>query len=149
MASISSPDMTATSPQTLAPHLISHRIVARAIAAIGLLGIGLIHLLDLPGKIKETPYLGVTYIVLIAGTLVASAWLAVRDDRRAWVLGGGIALLTLIGFVINRTVGMPHATEDIGNWLEPLGLASLFVEALVVLVSGMVLADRAARPTGP
>jgi hypothetical protein len=141
--------MTTTSPQLDAPRLIahevaahhSHRIVARAVAAVGLLGIGLIHLLDLPGKLKETPYLGVAYILLIAGTLVGSVWLSVRDDRRAWVLSGGIALLTLVGFVVNRTVGMPHATEDVGNWLEPLGLASLFVEALVVLVAGMVLAD--------
>jgi hypothetical protein len=44
--------------------------------------------------------------------------------------------------VINRTVGMPNATEDVGNWLEPLGLASLFVEALVTLVAGAVLVDR-------
>lgn len=128
------------------PHAVahtSHRIVARAVAAIGLLGIGLIHLLDLPGKLKETPYLGVAYIVLIVGTLVASAWLALHDDRRAWVLGGAIAALTLVGFVVNRTVGMPGATEDVGNWLEPLGLASLFVEALVVIVSGFVLTNRA------
>lgn len=142
--------MTSASPSPVTSRLLaeevathhSHRIVARALAAVGLLGIGLIHLLDLPGKIKETPYLGVAYIFLIIGTLVASAWLAVRDDRRAWALGGGIALLTLIGFVVNRTVGMPNARDDIGNWLEPLGLASLFVEALVVLVSAMVLADR-------
>ncbi|NBU37196.1 MAG: hypothetical protein EBS32_03000 [Actinobacteria bacterium] len=42
---------------------------------------------------------------------------------------------TVIGFVVNRTVGMPNATEDIGNWGEPLGLASLFVEAITVWVT--------------
>jgi hypothetical protein len=96
--------MTTSSPQLVAPLRAgeavahhSHRIVARSVAAVGLLGIGLIHLLDLPGKIKETPYLGVAYLLLIAGTLVASVWLSLRDDRRAWVLGGGIAFLTLIG----------------------------------------------------
>ncbi|MEY2474313.1 MAG: hypothetical protein QOK28_3642, partial [Actinomycetota bacterium] len=105
MESVASDGMTTTSPELLAPRLVarevaerhSHRIVARAVAAVGLLGIGLIHLLDLPGKIKETPYLGVAYICLIVGTLVATTWLALRDDRRAWLLGGGIALLTLVG----------------------------------------------------
>ena len=54
---------------------------------------------------------------------------AVRDGiaRSAVVIGlGGIALI---------------------HWLEPLGLASLFVEAGVVGVSGLVLLDRA-RVTG-
>jgi hypothetical protein len=29
---------------------------------------------------------------------------------------------------------LPGATEDVGNWLESLGLASLFVEGCVVLL---------------
>jgi hypothetical protein len=42
---------------------------------------------------------------------------------------------------------MPGATDDIGNWLEPLGLASLFVEGLTVLaaLAGMVSAGRTGR----
>ena len=38
----------------------------------------------------------------------------------------------IVGFTINRTVGMPGATGDIGNWLEPLGLLSLVVEVFVL-----------------
>jgi hypothetical protein len=39
---------------------------------------------------------------------------------------------------------LPNATGDIGNWLEPLGLASLVVEGLVVAVAlgGFLAADR-------
>jgi hypothetical protein len=37
--------------------------------------------------------------------------------------------------VLTRTVGLPGATDDIGNWLEPLGLASLFVEGAVILLA--------------
>ena len=36
------------------------------------------------------------------------------------------------GYVINRTVGMPGATDDIGNWMEPLGVLALVCEAFVV-----------------
>jgi hypothetical protein len=39
------------------------------------------------------------------------------------------------GYVINRTVGLPQATDDIGNWTEPLGLASLLVEGFVIAIA--------------
>jgi len=37
-------------------------------------------------------------------------------------------------------IGMPGATDDIGNWLEPLGLLSLLVEGFVVWQSLAALA---------
>ena len=38
--------------------------IARTIAVVGLAGVALIHLLDLPGKFQETPYLGWLYVAL-------------------------------------------------------------------------------------
>ncbi len=40
-----------------------------------------------------------------------------------------------MGYVLSRTTGLPQATGDIGNWTEPLGLASLFVEGGVAAVA--------------
>jgi hypothetical protein len=38
---------------------------------------------------------------------------------------------------------LPHSSDDVGNWSEPLGMASLFVEgSLVTLGSGVLLARR-------
>ena len=124
-------------PRSVAATTDAHatRLIARGVGVLGLLGIALVHLLDLPGKIHETPYLGVAYIGLIAASVVAAGWLAVRDDRRAWASTGFIAAVTLAGYAVNRTVGMPHAMDDVGNWLEPLGLASLFIEAIVALTA--------------
>ena len=132
----------ATRTQLLRPeaHHDPHRVAARSVASAGLLGIALIHLLDLPGKLHETPYMGVVYIGLIAASVVVALGLLMRNDRRLWQASLVIAALTLVGFVVNRTVGMPQAMGDVGNWLEPLGLASLFVEGVVVVVSGLVLA---------
>jgi hypothetical protein len=110
--------------------------VARSAAAVSLGGVALIHLLELQGKIEEVPYLGIAYIGLILGCIVAAAMLVHQNTRRAWMLAGGIALATLIGYSLTRTVGLPQSKDDIGNWLEPMGLASLFVEALVVLLAG-------------
>ena len=56
--------------------------------------------------------------------------------------------MTLIGFILSRTIGLPSATDDIGNWKEGLGLASMFVETGVVLLSAyaLSLARREQRP---
>lgn len=118
-----------------------HRLLARAAAVVGLLGIALIHLLDLQAKLDETPYLGVLYIVLIIASVAMAGTLIRLDDRRAWITAAGLALLTLFGYAVNRTIGMPSATEDIGNWLEPLGLASLFVEATTAAVAVYALTE--------
>ena len=112
---------------------------ARAAGVVGLGAIALIHLLDLQGKLSETPYLGVAYIGLIVGCMLAAGMLIRGNVRQGWVLGGGLAAATLVGYAINRTMGMPSATGDIGNWLEPLGLASVFVEACVALLAAAEL----------
>jgi hypothetical protein len=125
-----------------AAHNLTEGAVRRALAAIGLVGIALIHVLDLPGKLEEAPYLGVAYLALIGASLVAAEALVRRDTLLAWVATAGISLATLAGYVVNRTVGMPGAMDDIGNWLEPLGLASLFVEGAVAALALIGLTRR-------
>jgi hypothetical protein len=107
----------------------------RTVAALGLLGIALIHLLDLPSKFEEATYLAVAYIGLIVASLVVAEGLIRRGGRLIWTAAVLLSGAVIVGFVINRTVGMPGVMGDIGNWLEPLGMASLFVEGVVVLLS--------------
>jgi hypothetical protein len=110
-------------------------VLTRAVGVLGLLGVALVHVLDLPSKFHEVPYLGVAYLALIIGTLMAAAVLARHDSRTAWTATLVLAGATFAGYAVSRTTGLPSATDDIGNWFEPLGLASLFIEACVVLVS--------------
>ncbi len=100
----------------------------------GLLAIAWIHFLDLADKMEETPYLGLAYIGLIAGCLAGVVLLA-RRDHRGFVLGGGLAAATMIGYILSRTTGLPAATDDIGNWTETIGVWSLIAESAVVLVA--------------
>ena len=97
--------------------------IARGVAAIGVLGVGLIHLLDVVDKFDETAYIGVLYLALIGACVVAARHLVVVGDRRSWLLAGGLAAATFAAYAVSRTVGLPAATDDIGNWAEPLGLA--------------------------
>ncbi|HEX2805484.1 MAG TPA: hypothetical protein VHN80_04880 [Kineosporiaceae bacterium] len=121
---------------------LNESAVRRGVVAIGLAGVALIHVLDLPGKLEETPYLGVAYLGLIISALIVAEALVRRDTTLAWLAAAGIALATMAGYVVNRTLGMPGAMDDIGNWLEPLGLASLFVEGVVAVLAVTGLARR-------
>ena len=141
------------------PHDLVRDVVARVLGAVGLLSIGLIHLLDVVGKFAETPYLAWMYVGAIAASIGLAGWLVARGSSPVvWATTGGLALSILTGFVLSRTTGLPNSTGDIGNWSEGLGLASMFVEGAVVVLSAWALVvlpfrrdarpARATQPTG-
>jgi hypothetical protein len=114
--------------------------ITRAVAAIGLAGMALIHLLDLPGQLSETPYIFVLYVALMVASVALAGVLIATGDARAWAGATVLAALAIVAYVLSRTSGLPDSTDDIGNWSEPLGIASLFVEgALVTLGLGVLL----------
>jgi hypothetical protein len=116
--------------------------IARAVAIVGLAGVALIHLLDLPGTFDDQAYKGWLYIALITGTLLTAATLVRSSDPRAWLAAAALPLGAVAGYVWSRTIGLPGGADDIGNWTEPLGLASLFVEGSLVAVAAAVLRAR-------
>ena len=113
----------------------NHRTIAvnrRVAVGLGLASVAAIHILDLPGKFAETPYLAAFYVALIIASFVLTERLFVAGTRRDFLAAAALSAAVIVGFTINRTVGMPGATGDIGNWLEPLGLLSTVVEAFVL-----------------
>ena len=120
-------------------------IVRRSIVALGLAGIAVVHILDLPGKWTEVRYLGWSYVAIIAASLFLMERIIVRANRMDYLASAGLAASVIGGFIINRTVGMPRAMDDIGNWLEPLGMLSLFIEGIVVWQSMRAVADMSSR----
>jgi hypothetical protein len=124
-------------------------LAARAVGAVGLAGIGLIHLLDAPGKYSETPYMFWMYIGLMLGSIVLAGEILRSGSRLAWAGAAGLALSAAAGFTLTRTVGLPQAHGDVGNWTEPLGLASLWVEGCVAILAGAVLTARGALARNP
>jgi len=122
-------ERTTEARSTVRPMIALSRRVA---VGLGLATVAAIHILDLPGKLAETPYLGVMYIVLIIAAFVLTERLFVVGSRLDFIAAAALSAVVIVAFTINRTVGMPGATGDIGNWLEPLGLLSLVVEAFVL-----------------
>jgi|SRR5438552_17537575 len=125
---------------------LARDFVTRAVGVVGLAGIALIHLLDSISKFSETPYVAWMYVGLMAGSVAVAAALVHSRDRRIWLAAGALAASAIAGYVLSRTVGLPNATGDIGNWTEPLGLASLFVEGAVVAVSAYAFTAAAKAP---
>jgi multisubunit Na+/H+ antiporter MnhE subunit len=121
-------------PASVDPVHIVRDVATRAVLAVGLAGIALIHLLDSIGKYSETRYLFWMYIALIVASLVTAAGVLFTRSRAMFLVAAGLAASAIVGYVLSRTTGLPNAKDDIGNWTEPLGLASLFVEGVVIAV---------------
>lgn len=88
--------------------------------------------------------LAISFLASAVGMFVGVGLLLSRAPRLGWIIGGGTALLTFAGYCVTRTVGIPgmDPSSDIGNWLEPLGVVSLIVEAAAVILAACALSDR-------
>jgi hypothetical protein len=120
-----------------------HQVVVQAVReaavrgtiVVGLAGVAVIHAVDSVGKWTETRYVFWLYMALIAGALVTAGAVLFARSRLALAAAAGVAAGAFAGYVLSRTTGLPGATDDVGNWTEPLGLASLVVEGCVVAVA--------------
>jgi hypothetical protein len=128
--------MTPHAEDTKALNHLARDVATRATVAVGLAAVGVIHLLDSIGKYGETRYLFWMYIALIIGSIVVAGAVLFTSSRAAFLAAAALAGSAMIGYVLSRSTGLPSATGDVGNWTEPLGLASLFVEGGVVAVAG-------------
>jgi hypothetical protein len=118
----------------------------RLIGVICLAGISVTHLIDLPDKIEEAPYMAVMFCGLIAASAALGVVLAIRPDPALlWPLAGTLAALPLTGYVLSRSVALPQLEDHVGDWLNPAGVASLVFEALLIALSVM----HVSRTRGP
>lgn len=120
----------------------------RATIAVGLGGLAVIHAVDSVGKWTETRYMFWMFIAASVAALGVAAWTVFTRSRMALLAAAVLAGSVLLGYVVNRTVGMPNATGDIGNWVEPLGLASTVIEAATVVVAAGAYALSGRRGKG-
>ena len=106
----------------------SERLVGAGISLIVI--VGLIHLINSPGDLEEGSYTGLLYLANFFGALTAAIGIY-RGRSWGWGLGALVSVGAFVGYVISRTIGLPGLPVE-EEWLEPLGLLSLLVEALFV-----------------
>ena len=112
--------------------------VAAALAGAALaLAVSVIHVMDQGGltALKDPAYIGYGWYALEVAGVLTAALLLTRRTTAGWLLALGVAAGPLTGFIITRSVGLPLATEDIGNWTEPIGLASIAAEATLLALA--------------
>jgi hypothetical protein len=89
--------------------------------------VGLIHLIEASEELEEATYLGPLFLADFGGAVVAAIGIY-RSYRWGWGLGTLVAGGAFAGFAISRTIGLPGLPVE--EWLEPLGVLALVVEAL-------------------
>lgn len=82
--------------------------------------------------LNEAPYMGVLFIVLTAACAALAVATLLRDSKAVYALVILTCGLAIVGYAATRLVAFPMLSDDVGDWLEPLGIASIVAEAVAV-----------------
>jgi hypothetical protein len=116
-------------------------VVARAVGALALAALAVIHVVDLPGTLGPTPLVGIGYLGIISAAVLISGALIARPHWLAWAAATAVAVSAMGGYLLTRALpgGFLGDHGDVGNWHCPLGIAALSVETLIILLVPLVL----------
>lgn len=110
-----------------------------AVAAVVAAGV---HIPVIGPHLDEAPYMGVLFLLLTVACCALAVTIVVRDSVGAYVAAGTICATAIVGYAATRTVAFPDLADDVGNWLEPLGVVAVLSEAAVVALAVSVVLRR-------
>ena len=133
------------------PPVQSADVIARAVGALALAALAVIHVVDLPGTLGPTPLVGVGYFGIIASAMLIGGVMIARSHWLAWAAAGAVAASAMGGYVLTRALpqGFLGDHGDVGNWRCPLGIAALSVETLIILLVVLAAWQTRIRATSP
>ena len=113
---------------------------ARAVGALALAALAVIHVVDLPGTLGPDRVVGIGYLGIIAGAVLVGGVLIARPHWLAWAAAAAVAASAMVGYVLTRALpgGFLGDHGDVGNWHCPLGIAALSVESVIILLVPLV-----------
>lgn len=116
-------------------------VMLRGIGVVMLLGIAVIHVVQLVPTFEQTPLLGVAYVMLIIGavTVVAHLVRGATSPMLLWLPVAGLGLAVIGGYMFTRVFSTPLDNQDVGNWACTLGMAALFVEGSLVAIAAYAI----------
>lgn len=97
------------------------------------------HIPIIAPHLAEAPYMGTLFIVLTVACVALAAAAVVRDSVAVYALSMLTCGSAIIGYAATRLVAFPMLGDEVGNWLEPLGVVAVTAEALVVWSAATVL----------
>ena len=115
-------------------------VATRAVGALALAALAVMHVVDLPGTLGPTPLVGLGYLGIIAGSILIAGVLIARPHWLAWAAAAAVAASAMGGYVLTRALrgGFLGDHGDVGNWHCPLGIAALSVESVIILLALLV-----------
>ena len=116
-------------------------VAARAVGALALAALAVIHVVDLPGTLGPTPLVGIGYLGIIVAAILIGGVLIARPHWLAWAAAAAVASSAMGGYILTRGLrgGFLGDHGDVGNWHCPLGIAALSVESVIVLLVLLVV----------
>lgn len=96
--------------------------------------------------LDEAPYMGVLFVILTGACAFLAIAAVVRDSQVIYALTVLTCGLALIGYAATRLVAFPMLADDVGNWVEPLGVVSVISEAIAVVAAAVALRRRSLVP---
>ena len=111
-------------------------VSARAVGALTLAALAVIHVVDLPGTLGPDRLVGLGYLGIIAASVLTGGVLLARPHWLAWAASAAVAVSAMGGYIFTRALpgGFLGDHGDVGNWHCPLGIAALSVESVIVLL---------------
>jgi hypothetical protein len=106
------------------------------------------HLPVIAPHLDEAPYMGVLFVVLTAACFALAAVVLFRDSRAVYLASALTCGLAVVGYAATRLVSFPMLADDVGNWLEPLGVVSIVSELVVVTCAVLALRRTASAGSG-
>src|ERR1700735_5467134 len=96
----------------------SAAVTARAIGALALAALAVIHVVDLPGTLGPTPLVGIGYLGIIAGSILIAGVLIARPHWLAWIAAGAVTIAAMGGYLLTRALrgGFLCDHRDVGHW---------------------------------
>ncbi len=108
-------------------------------AAACLAATAAIHMTLVPEHLREAPYAGALFIALSAAALAGALLLMAVDHELVWTGAAALCLAAILSYVLSRSVGLPSMSDDIGDWLNQLGIAAVACETAAVMTCSVVL----------
>lgn len=108
---------------------------------------GFAHVPVIGPHLAEAPYMGEEFIVLTVACVLLAVAALVCDSLAVWSLGAVTCLLAIAGYAATRLVAFPGLSDDVGNWLEPLGVLSVAAECFALAACAWVLVQQSRAST--
>jgi hypothetical protein len=102
---------------------------------VGLLLVaGAAHVPVIPEHLKEAPYMGVLFILFTVSVVALAGALVRSSSYLTYAVAVALCAAGIVAYVATRLVAFPQLSDDVGAWIEPLGVLSIATEAGVVVL---------------